>query len=226
MPYNWILFDADNTLFDFNRSEQYALEQAFLDFSIPFEPGFVDVYHKVNKQCWTAFEEGKLDQETLKGRRFELFLTEIGAQGDAKRMGANYLRHLAATDFLIEGARPLLDQFSTTHKMALVTNGLKAVQRPRVARSQTGHYFKAIVVSEEIGASKPGNAFFEHTFEQIGHPPKKEVLIVGDNLNSDIRGGNDFGIDTCWYNPASASNQSGIQPTFEIPSLQHLTAIV
>ena len=110
--------------------------------------------------------------------------------------------------------------------MALVTNGLKVVQRPRIAKSQTGHYFQAIVVSEEIGASKPGRTFFDYTFQQIGHPPKSEVLIVGDSLNSDIQGGNNFGIDTCWYNPAKKYNESAIKPTFEIQSLQHLKTFV
>ena len=226
MPYNWILFDADNTLFDFDRSERYALEQALGDFNIPFQTEFLEAYHQVNKQCWKAFEEGEMDQETLKGRRFELFLQEIDAKGDAKQMGANYLQHLASTDFLISGARQLLKRFLGKYKMVLVTNGLKVVQRPRITKTQTTHYFQAIIVSEEIGASKPGAAFFEYTFEQIGHPRKEEVIIVGDSLNSDIRGGNDFGIDTCWFNPNEQKNESGIFPTFEIQSLQSLESVI
>ena len=226
MAYQWILFDADNTLYDFNRSEKYALEQAFSDYNIPFSEEFVGIYHEVNKQCWKAFEEGEMDQNTLRSRRFELFLGEIKVDGDSKKMGTNYLQHLANTDFMIDGARSLLNRLLGKYKMAIVTNGLQDVQRPRVRKTKTEHYFEAIIVSEEIGASKPGSAFFEHTFEQIGQPTKKEALMVGDSLNSDIRGGNDFGIDTCWFNPGKQRNESDIVPKFEIDDLNLLESIL
>ncbi len=226
MTYQWILFDADNTLFDFDRSEKYALEQAFSDFNIPVSDEFVCIYHEVNRQCWQAFEEGEMDQNTLRSRRFELFLQKIEVSGNAAAIGTNYLQHLANTDFMIEGARALLNRLLGNFKMVIVTNGLQDVQRPRVFRTKTDHYFEAIIVSEEIGASKPGMAFFEHTFEQIGQPSKNEALIVGDNLNSDIRGGNDFGIDTCWFNPRNQRNESEISPKFEINKLSLLEKIL
>jgi 2-haloacid dehalogenase len=226
MAYQWILFDVDNTLFDFDRSEKYALEQAFYDYEIPFSEEFVAIYHQVNKQCWKAFEEGEMDQSTLRSRRFELFLEKIGSKGDAQKMGTNYLQHLANTDFMIDGARPLLNRLLGKYKMAIVTNGLQDVQRPRVRKTKTEHYFETIIVSDEIGVSKPGRAFFEHTFEQIGQPAKSETLLVGDSLNSDIRGGNDFGIDTCWFNPGNQRNESEISPNFEIDKLSLLEAIL
>ena len=226
MAYRWILFDADNTLYDFDRSEQYALQQAFFDHEIPFSEQFVKIYHEVNKQCWKAFEEGEMDQNTLRSRRFELLLKAIGMQGNAETMGTNYLSHLANTDFMVEGARLLLDRLFGKFKMAIVTNGLQDVQRPRVRKSKTEHYFEAIIVSEEIGVSKPGQAFFEYTFEHIGQPAKRETLLVGDSLNSDIRGGNDFGIDTCWFNPGKLRNDSEFVPKFEIQSLEMLEPVL
>ena len=153
-------------------------------------------------------------------------MKEISLSGDSKEMGTNYLRYLASTDFMVEGARPLLNRLLGKYKMAIVTNGLQDVQRPRVKKTKTEHYFEAIIVSEEIGASKPGRAFFEHTFEQIGQPIKSEALIVGDCLNSDIRGGNDFGIDTCWFNPGKQRNESGVVPKFEIDDLTLLDPIL
>ncbi len=226
MAYRWILFDADNTLFDFDRSEKFALEQAFYDYKIPFSEEFVTVYHEVNKQCWKAFEEGEMDQNTLRSKRFELLLEKIEFSGDAREMGTNYLQHLANTDFMVDGARVLLNRLLGKYKMVIVTNGLQDVQRPRVRKTQTEHFFEAIIVSEEIGASKPGKAFFEHTFEHIGQPTKKEALIVGDSLNSDIRGGNDFGIDTCWFNPGKQRNETEITPKFEIDELNLLESLL
>ncbi len=226
MTYRWILFDADNTLFDFDRSEKFALEQAFSDFDIPFSDEFVAIYHDVNKQCWKAFEEGAMDQNTLRSKRFELFLEQIEARGDAGKMGTNYLQHLANTDFMVDGARTLLNRLLGKFKMAIVTNGLQDVQRPRVRKTQTMHFFEAIIVSEEIGASKPGRAFFEYTFEQIGQPTKSSALMVGDSLNSDIRGGNEFGIDTCWFNPGKQRNETEITPKFEIDELKLLEEVL
>ena len=226
MTYQWILFDADNTLFDFDKSEKFALERAFLDYEIPITDEYIKTYHEVNKQCWKAFEEGEMDQDTLRSRRFELFLNQIGVKGDPKEMGANYPRYLANTDSMVEGARPLLNRLLGKYKMAIVTNGLQDVQRPRVRKTKTEHYFEEIIVSEEIGASKPGKAFFDYTFEQIGQPTKEETLMVGDSLNSDIRGGNDFGIDTCWFNPGKQRNESNIVPNFEIDELNLLDPIL
>lgn len=226
MPYHWILFDADNTLFDFDRAERYALETALEEEGIAFEEAYMDRYHRINKACWREFEEGKLDPPTLRLRRFELFFSELGVSVPSAKFSAQYLTLLGETSFTIPGAHELLEQLRNTHRLALVTNGLKEVQRPRLTRSGLEPFFDVVVVSDEIGYSKPGAAFFDYTFEQMGRPSRSQAVIVGDSLSSDIRGGNDYGVDTCWYNPRQLDNESDIEPTYEIHRLDSLPAIL
>jgi 2-haloacid dehalogenase len=110
--------------------------------------------------------------------------------------------------------------------LAVITNGLKDVQRPRLARSAVGQYLDHVVISEEVGAAKPDRRIFDAAFHLMDHPGKEEVLIVGDGLTSDIQGGNEYGIDTCWFNPLRRPCDPDIASRYEITSLSELLSIV
>ncbi len=226
MPYDYILFDLDNTLYDFDASSAFALQKTFEEFGIAYTPINIDAYHKINHQCWTAFENGEMDFKTLRAKRFELFAEKIQVKLDVKAIEDRYLYLLSITDFKIEGAVELLDYLKPKVNLVVVTNGLKEVKRPQLSKPEIAHYFKAIIISEEVGIAKPLGGFFDHTFNVIGNPDKEKVIIIGDNLNSDIRGGRDYGIDTCWFNPMQKSNDTDVKPTFEIQKLSQLIEIV
>jgi HAD superfamily hydrolase (TIGR01549 family) len=108
--------------------------------------------------------------------------------------------------------------------MSVVTNGLSEVQRPRLESSAIAPYIEKLFISEEIGAAKPDPAFFEAVFRGIGGPPKSQVLIIGDSLTSDMQGGIDYGIDTCWYDPAWRA--SYLPVTYQIRDLRELPEIL
>ena len=110
--------------------------------------------------------------------------------------------------------------------MLLVTNGLKEVKRPRFNASSIIKYFEGIVVSDEIGVAKPQKEYFDYAFQAAGNPLKEKVLMVGDSLSSDIKGGNDYGIDTCLYIKGEKSFSEKIKPKFTIGSLRELLNIV
>lgn len=219
MKYEWILFDLDNTIYDFDAASHYALLHTFDAFGIPSDEKHRALYYTINHQCWMDFENGKLDVETLRYLRFELFIKKINATVDPIQMGRRYLHLLAEADFKIDGAMDLLDTLKPNYQLAVVTNGLQEVKRPQLSKPEIAQYFEAIIISEEIGVAKPQAGFFDFTFNAIGQPDKSKVIIVGDNLNSDIRGGEDYGIDTCWFNPKAKENSTGIIPTFEIQYL-------
>ena len=221
--YDYLLFDADNTLFDFQTSEAFALEQALQGLGIEFNYGYVESYRVINHEVWRDFENGELAKEHLRNRRFELFFMELGIRADVDRVAREYLEHLSQSAFLIPGAEALLEEVSKNHKLVLVTNGLKEVQRPRLKKSTIGHYFETIVVSDEIGHAKLDAAFFDYVFNEIGFPDKSRVLMIGDNINADIRGGLEYGLDSCWYNPEKKSLENGINPTMIIHQIGQLT---
>lgn len=220
--YDWILLDADNTLFDFTRCEGEALRLALQDEGIPFAENHHPDYSRINKQCWREFEEKKITKQVLRLRRFELFFESIGVSLDPDEFGQNYLVHLSTAAFLLDGALNLLEYLHKKYHLALVTNGLKEVQRPRLEAGALSSYFDVIIVSDEIGYAKPHTPFFDYTFSRIGRPEKDRVLIVGDNIHADIKGGLDYGVDACWYNPEKEEKPPEINPTFEIRRLREL----
>ena len=226
MRYEWLLFDADNTLFDFDKSEAFALQRVFQDFRIPYSEELRDIYHRINSQCWKAFEDGEMDKLELRFKRFEWFFEEIGKKADPVSFSEQYLAYLSQTGYMIPGALPLLQKLHQQFQLAIITNGLKEVQRPRLRQADIYDLFEVIVVSDEIEHSKPDPAFFAYAFEQMGQPGKEKALVIGDSINSDIRGGQQFGLDTCWYNPSEKENPGEISPTFIIRTLSELRQII
>ncbi len=224
--YKWLFFDADNTIFDFDRSEAQAFERALARQNIGFSPNMLDLYKKINHQCWRELEEGKITKAELKHKRFDLFFTSIDQNAHIETFSTDYLSFLSQTHFLLDGAIELLEQVKKNHRLVLVTNGLKNVQRPRFARTEIHRFFETIVISEEIGHAKPQTAFFDFTFEQINHPAKEEVLMIGDNIHADIGGAQQYGLDTCWYNHRQDTGKQTIQPTYIIHQIKDLINIL
>lgn len=227
MKYEWLLFDLDNTLLDFDATERYALGQALDRIGIFFEEEHLEIYEKINKVCWEAFENGTMPQAEINKTRFDGFLKALKRpEINAIDFGNYYLNQLAEGEFLLDGAIELLEKYKKTHQLGIVTNGLKEVQRPKLDKNKLTHYFEVIVVSDEIGVAKPHQPFFDYTFEQMKFPSKEKVLIIGDSLKSDIKGGLNYGIDTCWHNLTQKENTTSIKPTYEITVLEQLNLIL
>lgn len=224
--YSWLLFDADNTLFDFDMAERNALGMVLSDMGVAAQPEYFSLYNQINKICWQAFEEGKIDRKTLRTTRFERFFNEIGQKADVQHVAVSYLQFLSKGAFLYNGVIELLHELKNSHQLALITNGLKEVQRPRLEKSGIQELFSVVVISEEIGASKPDEAFFEYTFEQMGFPDRESTLVIGDSLSADILGGHNYGTHTCWFNPEENDNHLEISPTYEIRELEELKTIL
>lgn len=226
MKFKWLLFDADGTLFDFERAQEQALKKTFSELKIDFTEEYQDIYKKINKNVWEEKEQGLIDFKELKRKRFALLFSTINVKADPLHANAAYLRFLSQLSFLLDGAEELVRKASAKYKMVLLTNGLTSVQKPRFANSPITKYFKTIIISEEVGVSKPDNEIFDLCFERIQQPAKNEVLMIGDNLGSDILGGINYGIDTCWYNPTGLTNEAGLRSTYEVADFEGLKDIL
>lgn len=226
MSYSWLMLDADGTLFDYDRSEAVALSRAFQDVGLAFEPGYVPIYRDINGQLWKEFERGEVTQARLRTKRFERLAEALHIDVDIQALSRHYLIRLAEGTDLIEGAESLLAALHGRVGLLLITNGLAEVQRPRLMRSTIGHFFSHLIISEEVGAAKPHPPIFDVAFSRMSNPPREKVLIVGDSLTSDIQGGSDYGIDTCWYNPARRPLPPDVPVTYQIDTLAQLLPIV
>jgi len=222
--YQWLLFDADGTLFDFEHAELAALEQAFRQFGAPFQAAYLEVYREINRALWLELERGLIAPGRLKVRRFERLLAALGLAWSPAAFSDAYLQFLGAGTQLIEGAQELVQACHAAHHLAIVTNGLQAVQRSRLARSSIGPLFRHVIISEEIGVAKPDARFFDAAFALIGQPSRDQVLMIGDNWSSDIAGAAAYGLDTCWFNPRGEARPAAPQITKEIRALPELAA--
>ena len=228
--YPWLWFDADGTLFDYKRAEATALRNTFRSLSLPYEDGYLNIYQRINERLWQALERQEITQALLRHRRFELLLETIQLAGSPNQMSSAYVEQLANCTDLIDGAYEVLETLKEKSRIAIVTNGLQAVQRGRLAHSTIRDFIEEIIISEEIGAAKPHAAFFDVAFTRIAaryeRPAKSDVLIIGDSLTSDMQGGVDYGLATCWYNPDGEPRPGDLQITYEIRQLRELLEIL
>ena len=226
MRYDWVFFDADGTLFDYDAGEAAALEGAFTACDLVFDAAIGPLYSAINGAIWREYELGQITQAELKAERFRRLFAELGMTADPEEFSRRYLEILGRQTALLDGAEEIVAALAEDVDLLLITNGLAGVQRPRFAASTIGGFFAEIVISEEVGIAKPDPAIFDLAFHRIGRPAKERVLMVGDNLGSDIQGGVNHGIDTCWFNPSGAANGHCVEPTFEIDRLEQLGDIV
>lgn len=227
MSYEVIIFDADETLFDFKKSEREALKNTILEFDIEYDENYhLKVYKKINTSIWREFEDGIITQEKLKVERFRRLSNKLNFEFDEVKFAKSYMKHLSYASFLFDDSIKLMQSLSKDYRLIIITNGLKDVQDNRIRKSIISRYFEDIVISEEVGLAKPNPKIFEHALNNINYTAKDKVLIVGDSLTSDIQGGINFGIDTCWFNPNKTVNKTGIKPTYEISNLMELKNIL
>lgn len=220
-----LLFDLDDTLFDFHASEKESLKDTLIHFGIePTEPAMA-LYSEVNRGQWELLELGKTTKPKLKIERYRLFFEKIGVDASAHDAADFYENRLSKSAILVDGAKELLDTLRGKYRLYLITNGFSVIQRGRIAASGLGEYFDGIFVSEEMGADKPSLAYFEKCFAEIDGFEKSESLIIGDSLTSDIKGGITAGVKTVWYNFAHADSGE-IKPDFEISTLSELVNLL
>ncbi|MDT8715968.1 noncanonical pyrimidine nucleotidase, YjjG family [Clostridium sp. 19966] len=228
MKYEVILFDADETLFDFEKSEKHALKNTMIDFNIDYNENYhLSIYKTINSAIWKELENGLIEQKDLNVERFRRLSKALEEKFDGNEFAKHYAQHLSEASFLFESSTNLIESLhEASYRLAIVTNGLKDVQHNRVRKSVIGKFFETVVISEEIEISKPNPEIFQYALNTLKCINKKKVLMVGDSLSSDIQGGINFGIDTCWYNPKKLSNKTNLNPTYEISDLMKLRQIV
>jgi len=233
MPYSLVLFDADDTLFDFGRAERHAFS-AMLDEVLEERPApgpreeIFKLYQRINAQIWQELEQGRLSKARLNVERFQRFWTALGLSVDAEQSGARYVTQLSQCTFLLEEALETCTRLRQERgcRVGIITNGLQQVQTSRLERSELAPWVDFMVVSEECGYAKPDPRIFAYAFERYPHAAPEATLFVGDRLETDIEGGNAFGLDSCWFNPARQPNPTSLRPTYEIHTLRQVLDLV
>lgn len=225
MPYSTFLVDLDHTLFDSDGSEYAAFAQAMSIAGVEQVDSHAEVFRRINLELWREVERGRMSPQQVKLWRFERLVKEAVLDANACDMAEAYVVGLANNGELYPGALEVLETLAENASLALVTNGLSEVQRARIERTGILPYFDAVVISAEVGTAKPAQEIFNITFDRLSAPPKETAVMVGDNLVSDIGGGANYGIATCWYNPRSRQPGPDDRITHEIRTLGDLLVL-
>lgn len=225
MRYSTLLFDLDHTLIDADASEAISFDRTLRAAGVADPSALVDQYAEINTALWAAVERNEITPDDVRVTRFARLVEAADIDADPVDMADHYVAGMASTAELYPGARDVLEDLATTATLALVTNGLSEVQRPRIERLDIGHLFDAVVISGEVNTAKPGAKIFDLTFDLLGWPDKKMTLMIGDSLSSDIPGGSGYGIATAWYNPGGQPQPTDLVIDHVVTSLSQLPAL-
>ena len=221
-----LFFDLDNTVLDFSWAEEHALLDALGEAGLSADAGILARYRDLNRQCWEMLEDGLLTREETLVRRFELLLREMGATYSAKRLCDRYERLLQRGHRFMPGAEETLRRLQGRARLFVASNGSADVQAARIQSAGLTRYFEDFFISEEIGENKPSQVYFAACFQRITGFDPACAMIVGDSLSSDIRGGINAGIRTCWYNPARLPARPEMLPDYQIADLRELPPLL
>lgn len=222
MKYTFLLIDLDDTVFDFKKTEREALAKTIRDYGVEPTEAVLSRYHVINRWHWEQLELGKLTRQEVLENRFGVLFSELGVAADKAACASAYSENLSVGHYWLPGAEEALQTLQGKYRLFLASNGTASVQRRRMDSADLYRYFEDIFISQEVGDNKPAPAFFEASFARIPGFSRDKALIVGDSLTSDIRGGNNAGIATCWVNPEGKPHDPEIRVDYEIRSLAEL----
>ncbi len=222
----FLFLDLDDTILDFKKAEDAAIRETLRHCGIADSDENVALYSAINKRHWKMLEKQEITREQLKIGRFARLFEALDIRADAQDAAAFYPQQLGKGYFFLPGAEAAVKTLAKKYRLFLASNGIAAVQHRRLTGAGLYPYFEQVFISENLGADKPSKLFFERSFAQIpGFDPEK-AMIVGDSLSSDILGGKNAGIATCWVNPGHKEAPEEKRPDFEIECLSQLEAIL
>lgn len=221
--YTTLLFDADNTLLDFTLAEKNAIKNTCNSYGIAYTDEIGRLYSAINDSLWKQFEKGEIERAEIKIERFRRLTERMGMAVSPEKMAQTYIKELSLQAPLMEGAEEMLQKLKAQYDMYIVTNGNAPVQRSRLAISGLLKFFGKVFISEEMGAQKPKKEFFDKVIEQIPEKDRTKICIIGDSMSSDIQGGINAGLDTCWFKKYETKEL--FKPTYRAESFEEILKI-
>lgn len=223
--YTTLYFDLDNTILDFTATEYNAIKQLLVMHNLPVSDEIISKYSAINQTWWERFEKGEIKKEEIFAGRFRTFIEYYGFTADPEKMATDYFGLLAAGHDVIKGAEEVLSYVkSKGYTVCITTNGVSRTQYRRIDECGLKQYFDYVFVSEDAGHQKPEIEYFEYAMAGSPEKDKSKILVIGDSQSSDILGGINFGVDTCWFNPKGKLGTH--KATYEIADIMHIKDIL
>ena len=217
-----ILIDLDNTIIDFNECARHSIMGIFEDLGFHYDENVFETFITENVKIWKRLERGEIDKPYLRANRWNIILGKLGIEYDGTIIEERFENGVAKGAYPVEYAYELLEYLYSKYDLYVVSNGFRFVQESRVKIGKFDKYFKELFLSEDIGIQKPDIRFFNYCYEKIGCPPKEDLILIGDSLSADIKGGNNFEIDTIWFNKNSDPESDTIKATYTVTHLKEI----
>lgn len=225
--YDLFLFDLDDTLLDFRESERLSFFLSMESLGIKSQLSeLFELYQKENRLLWQLFEQAKTTKEHLKVERFRIIFEAFNVEVDPNLASTRYLETLPETVVLIDFAVEICEWLSQKGEIGIITNGIHTVQTQRIKKSKIAPFVSFTSVSEACGFAKPDIRFFEYSSKMAKKFAKHSSLVIGDRIETDILGANNFGVDGCWFNPDQLMRSQTILPKYEIKHLSEIQNIL
>ena len=222
----FLFLDLDDTILDFHKAERLAISRTFRSFGLEPTDQVLERYHVINRLHWERLERGELTRDQVLTGRFQMLFEELGIPAQPQAIAKGYEHNLGLGHYFLPGAKEALDALRGKYRLFLASNGTASVQHSRLTSAGLYPYFEEVFVSQALGANKPSRAFFDACAARIpGYDPRK-ALMVGDSLTSDILGGINAGMKTCWVCPPEAQGRPDIVPDYRIEALSQLPELL
>lgn len=227
--YTTVLFDADNTLLDFDKDENCALRKTMELYGVPVTEENIKAYVEINQGMWKAIERGELTKPELKRTRFKKFFEAINFRCDTNPFEVNekYLSLLGEGGNTLEGAVELCRELKEKgYDLYIVTNGVANTQKKRLTKSGLIPLFTDIFVSETVGHQKPKKEYFDYVLSHIKEKDIDKIILVGDSLTSDIKGAMNVGLKSVWLNLKGQDLPEEYKPDYVISDVRDVRGIL
>lgn len=222
-----VFLDIDNTLLDFDLCAKQSMQESAKEFNIEYTDALFETFKVINTDLWRRIEKGTLTREELFKIRWNTIFREVGIEADGVEFEHRFRYHLADAAVPVENSYEILDYLFAKYRIFAASNATKEQQFKRLAIADMLKYFEDVFVSKDLGADKPSKDFFQGCFDRVEGLKKEEVIMIGDSITADIKGGNDYGLTTCWLNRKGEKSENyGVAPDYEITSLLELKNIL
>ena len=226
MKYRILLFDLDDTILDFGKAEEQAFYKTFEDNDLTVNLDMFNKYKEINAVMWKNHEKGLVSRDEIMVERYVKLFEVYNIKKDAVNFNREYLNNLSLGSFSVEGAAEFLKEIKSDFKIYAVTNGEEKTQKMRLKNSDVGIYLDAVITSEQAGFNKPQIEFFDYAFNKLKLTDKRGVLLIGDSLSADIKGAENYGLDSCWFNFRNKPKDESVEPNYEVKSFDELKKII
>ena len=195
-----VFLDVDNTLLDFHLCSLESMKEGFDEWGMDFTDEVFTVFNEINDGLWHKIEKGEITRDELFCIRWQLIFDRLGIDKNGPDFEKMFVENLAESAIPVEGAGSLVEYLASKYDLYVTSNAIHRQQIVRMTKAGMIDYIKDFFTSEKIGYAKPTKGFFDECFKRLPDVKKESVIIIGDSLTADIKGGVDYGIKTCWFN--------------------------